>query len=83
MKKVFISFVISFSSIILASEHLITNPTYPGTNLKYNYVAWSCAVPGTCATPADFNPTRGSFYGAVDYLNENGVCRSLGYESAV
>lgn len=67
-----------------AEQVTLTDPIYfPGTAIEFSYIAWGCAGNSDCKEPSDFLPVRENFYGAIDYVNEDGVCRALGYQAAV
>jgi|GEM_PF-4117912 len=62
---------------------IIPNPKYPGTNIPYAYDSWNCFDPSACIPGTSFTPERAQFFSAEHFLNETGVCRSLGYLTAI
>lgn len=61
----------------------IIDPKVPGTTISYSYTSWNCTVKEGCPSGRDFNPQRSDFAGADQFLHEDGVCKSLGYEKAL
>ncbi|MFZ4715117.1 MAG: hypothetical protein ACOYL6_15455 [Bacteriovoracaceae bacterium] len=80
---IFCSFANAATSIVALGNNkvLVKDPVFPGTQSAFAFVAWNC--PGNkCASGSSFTPARPQFYGADNYLNEQGVCKALGFLKA-
>ncbi len=82
-KKLYFVFLTTLIQTARAEPVMITDPTYPGTQIPFVYASWACPESDACRTGDSFDPPRESWNLAEFFLNETGVCRALGYQKAI